>query len=363
MYQRRFQNKETKRLFYLKGRFALTYMGDGTFYYTLPSQRYPIVGKIELGLGHRKNRRRFAGLSVLSLVFFSFFSFFSGTGEAVFVASEDDLKRLESKGRFEELEQKSEEAKLRLYSLHKPIGSLNSSNVKIKKYKVREGDTLSEIAQHHGVSATIIAASSKIKYHSVLKSGQELSIPDRPGLNYKIKSGDRLASVLDKYSVKVEAFATANSGLADLDMLEPGMTVFLPNANIPKPPLRWRRPVWGRFTSRFGWRRHPILRHRHFHTGVDIAVRYKAVGAARSGRVVYAGYLGAYGKVVVIRHDAGYKTLYAHLSRIKVRSGSYVKQGQRIAISGNSGRSTGPHLHFEVVKNGRPVNPRRFVRF
>ena len=363
MYQRRFQNKQTKCLFHLKGRFALTYMGGGTFYYTLPSQKYPIVGKIELGLGHRKNRRRFAGFFALSVIFFSFFSFLSNTGEAGLITNEEDLKLLESQGRFEELEQKSEEAKSHLYTLHRPITNLNSSNVKIKKYKVRGGDTLSEIAQRHGVPATIIAASSKIKYHSLLKEGQELSIPERPGLNYKVKTGDTLAFVLDKYSVKVENFAAANSGLANLDMLEPGMNVFLPNAKIPKPPLRWGRPVRGRFSSRFGWRRHPIFRHRHFHTGVDIAVRYKSVRAARSGRVIYAGYLGAYGKVVVIRHNAGFKTLYAHLSRIKVRSGSYVKQGRQIAISGNSGRSTGAHLHFEVVRNGRPVNPRRYIRF
>ena len=361
MYEYRFQNKKTKRLFHLNGRFALTYMGGGTFYYTLPSQKYPIVGKIELG--HLRNRRRFAGAFVLSIAIFSFFSFLPNTGEAGFITNEEDLKLLESQGRFKELDQKSEEAKSRLYTLHKPITSLASKGVKIKKYKIREGDTLSEIAQRHGVPATIIAASSKIKYHSLLKEGQELSIPERPGLNYKVKSGDRLASVLNKYSVKLEEFAQANSELGDLDMIEPGATVFLPNAKIPKPPMRWRRPVWGRFSSRFGWRRHPIFRHRHFHTGVDIAARYRSVQAARSGRVVYAGYLGAYGKVVVIRHEAGFKTLYAHLSRIKVRSGSYVKQGQRIAISGNSGRSTGPHLHFEVVKNGRPVNPRRYIRF
>lgn len=361
MYQRRFQNKRTKCLFRLKGRFALSYMGNGVFYYTLPSRRYPVVGKIELI--HRKNRRRFLSFFVLSFVFFSFFSFLSDVGEAGLIQNEKELKLLESQKRFKELDEKSEEAKSRLYHLGRPIASLNGNRVKIKRYKVKEGDTLSEIAERHGVPATIIAASSKIKYHSLLKEGQELSIPNRPGLNYKLKTGDRLASVLNKYSVKVEDFVLANSGLEDLDMLEPGVKIFLPNAKIPAPPLRWRRPVWGRFSSRFGWRRHPIFRHRHFHTGVDIAVRYKSVRAARSGRVVYAGYLGSYGKVVVLRHSAAFKTLYAHLSRIKVRSGSYVKQGQSIAVSGNSGRSTGPHLHFEVVKNGRPVNPRRYIRF
>ncbi len=337
-------------------------MGGGTFYYTLPNLRHPIVGKIELG--RKRNRRRFLSAFVLLFSFFVLFSFFSGSGGAIPITDGSVLEQLETEGRLEEWEQKSDEAKLQLYNLNKAVSNLDSANsVKIKKYQVKDGDTLSEIATRYRVPATIIAATSKIKYHGVLQPGQELSIPDRPGMIYKVKKGDRLSAIMHKYSVKPEEVRAENPSLDGLDMVEPGENVFLPNAKIPPPALRWVRPVRGRFSSRFGWRRHPILRRRHYHTGVDIAVSYKSVRAARSGRVVYAGRLGSYGKVVVIRHDNRFKSLYAHLSRIKVRSGSYVRQGRLLGVSGNTGRSTGPHLHFEVIRNGRPVNPRRYVRF
>jgi murein DD-endopeptidase MepM/ murein hydrolase activator NlpD len=96
---------------------------------------------------------------------------------------------------------------------------------------------------------------------------------------------------------------------------------------------------------------------------MDIGVAYQPVRAARDGQVMYAGYLGSYGMAVMIRHEGGYKTLYAHLSRTHVKPGQFVKAGARIATSGNTGRSTGAHLHFEVLKHNRAVNPRRFVRF
>ena len=360
MYQRRFQNSRPIRLINIRGLLTLTYVGNGTFYYTIIRNHYPKVGKIELG--YRKNHRHFFSLLAGSVIIFAVFLMLSGDTKAVPITSENDLKLLEETGRFEELEKRSEEMKSQLYNLANPISSLKDT-VKIKKYRVKAGDTLSEIAQRHNVPATIIAATSKIKFHSTLRQNQELSIPERPGLVYKVKKGDTLAAVLSKYSVKVNEVYSQNPHLTNLDMIEPGVDIFLPNAKIPPPPRPWLRPMAGRFSSRFGWRRHPILRRRHFHTGVDIGARYRPVRAARRGRVVYAGYLGAYGKVVVIRHDRKFKTLYAHLSRIRVRTGSYVKQGQVVAISGSSGRSTGPHLHFEIVRNGRPVNPRRYIRF
>ncbi len=360
MYYRRFQNKKSKNIFSLNGRLSLTHMGGGSFYYTIPRQNKPVVGKIELG--NRMFRTRFISTLIVGIAVFSLLSFFSSSQDAVPITNQNELEELETQGRFEELEERSELAKTKLYNLNNPVSFTKNGKIKIKKYKVKDGDTLSGIAQKHRVPATIIAATSKIKFHSVLQAGQQLSIPDRPGLIYKIKQGDTLASVLNKYSVKLDSFISDNANLAGVDLIEPGQNVFLPNAKIPLPPLRWKYPVRGRVSSRFGWRRHPILGYRHKHTGIDIVVNYKKLRAARTGRVIYAGYLGAYGKVIVIRHDNNFKTLYAHLSRIRVRAGSYVKQGSVIGVTGNTGRSTGAHLHFEVIKNGRPVNPRRYLR-
>ena len=124
-----------------------------------------------------------------------------------------------------------------------------------------------------------------------------------------------------------------------------------------------RTPVSGaRITSGFGMRRHPILGYSKMHTGVDFgAPRGTPIHAAGNGVVTYAAWRGGYGRAVMIRHDNGYTTLYAHQSRIArgIRKGVRVRQGQVIGYVGSTGRSTGPHLHFEVRINNRPVNPLR----
>ena len=122
-----------------------------------------------------------------------------------------------------------------------------------------------------------------------------------------------------------------------------------------------RTPVSGaRITSGFGMRRHPVLGYSKMHTGVDFgAPRGTPIHAAGNGVVTYAAWRGGYGRAVMIRHDNGYVTLYAHQSRIArgIRKGVRVRQGQVIGYVGSTGRSTGPHLHFEVRLNNRPVNP------
>ena len=122
-----------------------------------------------------------------------------------------------------------------------------------------------------------------------------------------------------------------------------------------------KTPIDGaRISSRFGKRRHPILGYTKMHRGTDFAARTGTpVFAAGNGIVETAGRNGAYGKYVRIRHSGVYKTAYAHLSGYGpgIRKGRRVKQGQVIGYVGSTGRSTGPHLHYEVHKNGRRVNP------
>jgi len=120
--------------------------------------------------------------------------------------------------------------------------------------------------------------------------------------------------------------------------------------------LKW--PVSGPITSPFGWRIHPIYHYRSFHTGIDIGVPMGTiVKAARYGKVIYTGYNGAFGLVVIIDHGNSLATMYAHLSRVFVSPGQSVRTLQSIAASGNTGWSTGPHLHFQVDLQGTPVNP------
>ncbi len=127
------------------------------------------------------------------------------------------------------------------------------------------------------------------------------------------------------------------------------------------------RPVKGaRISSRFTKRRfHPILKKWKAHLGVDYAARRGTpILAAGSGKVIYAGRLGAYGNLVKIRHNDGYETRYAHMKSFRrgIKNGKYVKKGQTIGYVGTTGRSTGPHLHFELRKGGRATNPLRVVQ-
>ena len=120
--------------------------------------------------------------------------------------------------------------------------------------------------------------------------------------------------------------------------------------------LQW--PVRGPITSPFGWRIHPISGVRSFHEGLDIGVASGTpIGAAEAGRVIYAGWYGGYGNYISIDHGGGVSTGYAHCSAIYVSVGQDVRQGQTIGAVGSTGYSTGPHLHFEVRINGKPVDP------
>jgi murein DD-endopeptidase MepM/ murein hydrolase activator NlpD len=117
-------------------------------------------------------------------------------------------------------------------------------------------------------------------------------------------------------------------------------------------------PVAGRVTSGFGERFHPILHRMRMHDGVDLAAAWGTpILAAADGRVASAGWRGGYGRAVEIVHAGGIETLYGHMSRIAAQPGEAVRQGQVIGYVGASGLATGPHLHYEVHKDGRLVNP------
>lgn len=121
---------------------------------------------------------------------------------------------------------------------------------------------------------------------------------------------------------------------------------------------RFLKPARGPITSGFGMRFHPILHRTRLHAGIDFGAPYgSAIVAAADGVVITAHYSRSFGNMVVIDHGGGLSTLYAHGSRLYVSSGQRVKRGQRIAAVGNTGLATGPHLHWEVRRNGRPVNP------
>jgi murein DD-endopeptidase MepM/ murein hydrolase activator NlpD len=121
-------------------------------------------------------------------------------------------------------------------------------------------------------------------------------------------------------------------------------------------------PTYGRITSDFGLRRNPVTGAVEFHLGVDIANRWGTpVRATGEGRVIKAGWCGAMGKCIEIEHSGGFITYYGHLGKILVKTGDMVERGMVIGLMGNSGRSTGPHLHYSVKYRGKIVNPHIFM--
>jgi murein DD-endopeptidase MepM/ murein hydrolase activator NlpD len=148
--------------------------------------------------------------------------------------------------------------------------------------------------------------------------------------------------------------------------LKKGEALFLPGVKLDQTTLQeingdlFMWPTANRYvTSGYGNRRSPITGTWLFHNGIDIRGNTGApVYAAMAGKVSFAGYNSVYGNYIVISHHAGYRTLYGHLNVIRVKSGAYVSAGQRIGDVGNTGASTGSHLHFTVYKDGVTVNPR-----
>lgn len=121
-------------------------------------------------------------------------------------------------------------------------------------------------------------------------------------------------------------------------------------------------PVSGEITSPFGWRLHPVLGYERFHAGLDIGADYGTIiHAAERGTVIFAGWYGGYGNAVIIDHGGSITTMYAHASELYVVEGQSVQRGQAIAAVGSTGLSTGPHLHFEVRRDGEPTDPVAFL--
>ena len=121
------------------------------------------------------------------------------------------------------------------------------------------------------------------------------------------------------------------------------------------------KPCTGELSDGFGMRYHPILHRLRMHEGIDIVSNIGApVHATGNGTVEFTGYDGGYGLTIIINHGFGYRTIYGHLSKIKTKKGTKVSRGDIIALSGNSGLSTGPHLHYEVEHEGQKLNPSHY---
>jgi LysM repeat protein len=229
-------------------------------------------------------------------------------------------------------------------------------------YRVARGDTLSDIAEAFNVTLDTVVSFNGIKNARGLQPGSLLKIPSMSGIVYTARAGDSVSSVSAANGVSSDRVIEANGLLSP--SLEVGRRIFLPDAKLASFTLReisgdlFNWPARGWISSWYGWRSDPFTGARTFHNGIDIGVDTGTpVRAAMEGTVSETGYNSGYGNYVIIYHHAGWMTLYGHLQSISVREGQPIAAGQRIAYSGNTGYSTGPHLHFSVFKNGRTLNP------
>lgn len=233
----------------------------------------------------------------------------------------------------------------------------------IRTHRVKKGETLSHIARDYGVSMDTICGSNSLVSYDILPEGIVLRIPSRDGILHTVKKGQNLLSIARQYRIHVEKVLSQNS-LKNGDFVAVGDVIFVPDAKPLDivPGFLWPAACRA-VTSGYGWRRNPFnCEERDFHRGIDIRSNYQWVKATKYGKVTFAGWLGGYGRAVLIAHPNGWKSLYGHLSRILVREGQYVRQGQYVGKSGNTGYSSGPHLHFELIHNGRHVNPYRYIK-
>jgi LysM repeat protein len=247
----------------------------------------------------------------------------------------------------------------------------------IETYVIESGDTLGGIAEKFGLSLSTILWANGLSYNSTIQPGDDLKILPRDGVLYSVRSGDTLSRIASQYSVDTDVIMATN-GMSSANKLSIGDELLLPGGEPPSPVSTarssaslstlftapsssgtsssggWLWPTdWRVITQYYGWR----------HTGLDVDGDYSTYSyASRGGVVIFSGWRSGYGYTVEIDHGDGFVTRYAHHSKNFVGVGENVYAGQALAQTGTTGRSTGTHLHFEIIRNGRFQNPLDYVR-
>lgn len=219
------------------------------------------------------------------------------------------------------------------------------------KYKLKKGEHFFDVMARTSQDAYTLSSLNELPSPSAVGEGDMIYIPSARGIFLEASNAQELSV---KYREPGEKFINISDN-----------RWFLPGGKMNPEEIKFFRssgfllPLSSlKITSPFGKRLDPFTKHDTFHGGIDLrAKKGSRVMASKSGKVVHSGTAGEYGNLVVIEHEFGYKTYYGHLSKIHVRAGQTVRAGDIIAESGNTGRSNGPHLHFEVRKDGRQTRP------
>lgn len=260
------------------------------------------------------------------------------------------------------------------------LDGIAPTRTEIIEYTVQTGDTVSSIARHFNLSINTILWANNLSSFSLIRPGNNLTILPANGLLYTVKKGDTINSIANKYQISGDKILSGNDLSAGLKI---GQKIILPGARkiteapviatsgrtglgiigdlikTPTPKNSESGFTWPtdghRITQYFSWR----------HPGLDIGNKVGTPLYAAADGVVeisQGGWNGGYGNTVLINHGGGKKTRYGHATKLLVKKGEAVVKGQIIALMGSTGRSTGSHLHFEIIINGGKVNPLNYIR-
>ncbi len=356
------KDQQSGKILLRTNKFVLIYLGKGNFHYSYKSDKNLVYGDIDF------SKKQFKIIPLISISFLTTLFFVFSTNpttaeiekeelsynqDATNLTDEDVRDKLAKSGDEDFLKQ-TEEQKLKILTSSEP-----QKKIKNISYRVKDNDTLDSISESFHVPKEEILEASNLKTTDPFISGILLSIPKKRGLYYKFKNGDTLAKVATTYKVSLDDILDENH-IDEADIFLLGQRIFLPGAVIPDPVPTWYLPVASKIiTSGFGWRSYPRYQ---FHDALDLKANYEPVKAARSGRVIYSGWMGGYGNVLILEHSGEIKTLYAHNSKLYVFEGDYVQGGTIISRSGCTGYCFGPHLHFEIIKSGKSINPSNIIK-
>jgi len=247
--------------------------------------------------------------------------------------------------------------------------------LRFSNYQVKKGENISSIAKKNKLDLYTILTVNNMEQANDLTVGQKIRIPNQRGIMHTVKEGESLEDIALAYNASIRKIIRVNR-ILDPSEIKKGTNLFVPGAKITidfgKELLKSagviavQEFIWpcgkGRSHSSFGYRIDPFHGRRAFHYGLDLTPgNGSPVYAAKDGVVTYAGWMGGYGKLIVIQHSDNFSTRYGHLSNILVEKGQRVKQSHKIGLVGSTGRSTGPHLHFEIRENGKALNPAKIL--
>lgn len=257
------------------------------------------------------------------------------------------------------------------------LGDTDSNRNSIQQYVVQQGDTVSTIAALFGVSTQTLLWSNNLSDSSLIKPGQTLYILPTSGVAHTVRSGETVEGLASKYNASVDDILNYNNLIKGSD-LAAGDEIIIPGGRQPAPVvvpttrLASVRDVFGSSSSApasassvaggsYQWPtscRRISQYYGYRHTGIDIDCEFgDPIYAAESGTVSSAGWYSGYGLQIVVSHSNGTQTRYAHLQKVFVSAGDSVSKGQGIGEMGSTGWSSGSHVHFEVISNGRTYNP------